>query len=194
MVHYQDKQGKKKVRAGRVRLRVISDASSEVLLKFLNENVTKGAVVRTDGWKGYLPVARNGFVHDALVGETSVEVAEQLIHIHRVLSNLKTWLLGTHHGVSAKHLQACLNEYTFRFNRRMTPFQSFQSVLGIGTHVEGPEYEDIYSAGEEGRWAHANPRRYYATCGSHGSEPDKQVFQIMLTNWYMCYARSHKKI
>ena len=31
----------------------------------------------------------------------------------------KRWLLGTHHGaVSAKHLQAYLDEYVFRFNRR----------------------------------------------------------------------------
>lgn len=159
VVHYQDKHKRNKVRAGRVRLRVIPDASSDVLMKFLKENVTKGSVVRTDGWKGYLPVPRNGFDHDVLVGETSVEVAEQLVHIHRVFSNLKTWLLGTHHGVSAKHLQAYLNEYTFRFNRRVNTFQAFQSVLGISTHVEGPEYEDIYSAGEEGRWAHANPKR-----------------------------------
>ena len=38
--------------------------------------------------------------------------------IHLVFSTLKTWLNGIHHGVSAKHLQAYLNEFTFRFNRR----------------------------------------------------------------------------
>jgi ISXO2 transposase-like protein len=42
--------------------------------------------------------------------------------IHLVFSNLKTWLNGIHHGVSAKHLQAYLNEFTFRFNRRFYPF------------------------------------------------------------------------
>jgi Transposase zinc-ribbon domain/ISXO2-like transposase domain len=44
---------------------------------------------------------------------------QSLPHIHRVFSNLKTWLLGTHHGrIEQKYLQAYLNEYTFRFNRR----------------------------------------------------------------------------
>lgn len=39
--------------------------------------------------------------------------------MHRVASLLRRWLLGTHQGsVSAEHLQAYLNEYTFRFNRR----------------------------------------------------------------------------
>jgi len=50
-------------------------------------------------------------------------VAEEFLPIiHLVFSNLKTWLNGIHHGVSAKHLQAYLNEFTFRFNRRFYPF------------------------------------------------------------------------
>jgi transposase-like protein len=158
VVPYKNKKGEM-TRAGRVGLRVIPDASGETLMKFLKDNVSKGSIVKTDGWKGYLPTARNGFHHEVLVGENSVEVAEQLVHMHRVFSNIKTWLLGTHHGVSEKHLEAYLNEFTFRFNCRMNAFQSFQSVLGIGTRVEGPEYDDIYSVGEEGRWADANPKR-----------------------------------
>jgi hypothetical protein len=39
--------------------------------------------------------------------------------VHRVASLLQRWLLGTHQGsVSVEHLDAYLNEYTFRFNRR----------------------------------------------------------------------------
>jgi hypothetical protein len=39
--------------------------------------------------------------------------------VHRVSSLLKRWMLGTHPGrVSPQHLDAYLNEFTFRFNRR----------------------------------------------------------------------------
>jgi ISXO2-like transposase domain len=39
--------------------------------------------------------------------------------IHLVFGLAKRWLLGTHHGaVRPKHLQAYLDEYVFRFNRR----------------------------------------------------------------------------
>ena len=39
--------------------------------------------------------------------------------IHLVFGLAKRWLLGTHHGaVRRKHLQAYLDEYVFRFNRR----------------------------------------------------------------------------
>jgi transposase-like protein len=41
-----------------------------------------------------------------------------LAMIHIAFSKLKTCLLGTHHGVSQQHLQAYLNEFVFRFNRR----------------------------------------------------------------------------
>ena len=60
------------------------------------------------------------------------EVAEQYLPIiHLVFANLKTWLIGIHHGVSHQHLQAYLNEFTFRFNRRFYPFNAFRSLLGI---------------------------------------------------------------
>lgn len=39
--------------------------------------------------------------------------------VHRVASLLKRWLLGTHQGaVDTAYLQAYLEEFTFRFNRR----------------------------------------------------------------------------
>jgi len=66
--------------------------------------------------------------------------------IHLVFSNLKTWLRGIHHGVSPQHLQAYLNEFTFRFNRRFYPFNAFRSLLGIAGGVSAPTYAELYAA------------------------------------------------
>jgi len=39
--------------------------------------------------------------------------------VHRVISLLKRWLMGTHQGaISHEHLDDYLDEFTFRFNRR----------------------------------------------------------------------------
>ena len=57
---------------------------------------------------------------------------------------------GCHHGVSPQHLQAYLNEFTFRFNRRFYPFNAFRSLLGIGAGNESPTYDELYS----GEWKH----------------------------------------
>ena len=70
--------------------------------------------------------------------------------IHLVFADLKTWLIGIHHGASAQHLQAYLNEFTFRFNRRFYPFNAFRSLLGIAGGVRAPTYDELYS----GDWEH----------------------------------------
>ena len=38
--------------------------------------------------------------------------------VHVLFSNVKTWLNGTFHGVSAKHLPRYAREWNYRFNRR----------------------------------------------------------------------------
>ena len=43
--------------------------------------------------------------------------------------NLKTWLRGTFHGVSGKHLQHYLDEFTYRFDRRWSEGELFGFVL-----------------------------------------------------------------
>ena len=92
-----------------------------------------------------------GFQHLPVVEGNRPEVAEEYLPIiHLVFSNLKSWLRGCHHGVSAKHLQAYLNEFTFRFNRRFYPFNAFRSLLGIGGEVSAPTYAALY----DGEWEH----------------------------------------
>ena len=48
---------------------------------------------------------------------------------HTVFGNLKTWLRGTFHGVSPKHLQRYLDEFVFRFDRRGRETEIFSAVL-----------------------------------------------------------------
>src|SRR5207247_11255188 len=67
-----------------------------------------------------------------------------------IFSNLKSLLLGCHHGVSPQHLQAYLNEFTFRFNRRFYPFNAFRSLLGISGQAVAPTYDGLYT----GSWQH----------------------------------------
>ena len=158
---------KKLVYAGRLRLRVVSDRPSmldmianplstgrgaESLVGFVKENVAPGSTVRTDGWIGYMGLEDIGYKHNALAMRGDPSKAEaHLPMIHLVFSNLKTWIAGTHHGVSPQHLQAYLNEYVFRFNRRFYPMTSFNSALGLAAKTTPPTYDQLYS----GEWQHA---------------------------------------
>lgn len=105
---------------GRIRMRQIIDASAESLIPFIRDSVQAGSIVHTDGWLGYLPVERNGYLHEVTFLKGKKKTPSELMpRVHRVISLLKRWLLGTHQGaVSQKHLDYYLDEFTFRFNRR----------------------------------------------------------------------------
>jgi len=136
--------------ANRVRLQVIPDVTGATLVGFIQEHIVEGSTIKTDEFRGYSRVAAAGYHHI---------VTKELVHVHRVFSNLKTWLIGTHHGVSPQHLQAYLNEYTYRFNRRGTPMAAFQTVLGLAKERMGPTYAGLYGVKKgEVKWKHpTNP-------------------------------------
>ena len=54
------------------------------------------------------------------------------------------------HTSSQQHLQAHLNEFVFRFNRRFYPMTAFNSALGLAAHASATTYETLYS----GEWIH----------------------------------------
>jgi transposase-like protein len=137
--------------AGRLRMEVLHDRDSTSLCRFVEAAVEPQALVITSDCPGYTTLTQRGYQHRVVAGGGEPEVTEDYLSMVRlVFLNLKSWLSGTHHGVSPKHLQAYLNEFAFRFNRRLAPFSAFRSLLGIGASAESPTYEDLYS----GRWRH----------------------------------------
>jgi len=72
-----------------------------------------------------------GYNHRVRVVRTPERAHRVASNVHRVFSNLKAWLNGTHHGVEPRYLQRYLDEFVFRFNRRNTPIVAFQTLLGI---------------------------------------------------------------
>ena len=107
---------------GRLRMRHIPDASGASLIPFVCDVAAPGSVVHTDGWIGYngLSKPEHGFIRKITVQSTSGDPAHaSMPGVHRISSLLKRWILGTHQGsVVPEHLQAYLEEFTFRFNRR----------------------------------------------------------------------------
>jgi transposase-like protein len=107
-------------RLGRLRLEAVPDASATSLEGFLGQNLAKPASVVTDGWPAYAGLGAAGYTHEPVnLSRSWGDAALRLPAIHLVFGLAKRWLLGTHHGaISGKHLQAYLDEYVFRFNRR----------------------------------------------------------------------------
>lgn len=103
---------------GRIRLSILKNCEAKTLETFVKSNVIEKSHVVTDGHKSYAGVPSWDYTHT--VEEAAVLDGEEILpNVHRVASLLKRWLLGTHqHFCLNGHLQAYLDEFVFRFNRR----------------------------------------------------------------------------
>jgi transposase-like protein len=110
--------------AGNARIAVLPAATGAELGAFLKANVAAQSHLLTDGFAGY----RGGeaglgehLQHTPVVQGEAANAGAFFPIIHTLFSNIKAWLVGTHHGVSAKHLPRYLREWSYRFNRRNLP-------------------------------------------------------------------------
>jgi transposase-like protein len=105
---------------GRIRMSVISDATSQILIKAIETMVEPKTLIRTDEWASYPAITKHDYKHFAVErGPVGTPGEDPTPLVHRVSALLKRWLLGTHQGrINEDHLQKYLNEFVFRFNRR----------------------------------------------------------------------------
>jgi len=113
-------------RMGRIRLARLPDASALAIADFFEHHVEPGSVLVSDKWASYTPaldeLAKRGLTYEhrptslRATGERAHRVHP---HVHRVAALLKRWILGTHQGsITGEYLDAYLDEFVFRFNRR----------------------------------------------------------------------------
>jgi transposase-like protein len=113
-------------------MEVLEDGTEVSTTTFAAFNVDNDALVITDGLASYDELPEAGYRHKKfIIGDDRKRATKLLPGVHRVISLVKRWLLGTHQGsVSEKHLPWYLQEYTFRFNRRRSshPFKLFHRL------------------------------------------------------------------
>ena len=133
---------------GRARLQVIPNASARTLEIFLRDHVTPGATVITDAWRSYPAAAAAArVVHEVRNVKASGQPAHVLLPgVHRLFSLSKRVLEGTYQGsVQPEHLQAYLDEFVFRFNRRNSHTRGMLFLRLLESAVAGrpAPYKDL---------------------------------------------------
>lgn len=103
-------------RSGSARVAVLPGASADQLGAFIRSNVRPKTMIITDGFRGYKGL--DDYRHIPVVQGDGRNAEQNQPLVHMVFSGIKTWLNGTHHGVSAKHLPRYLREWSYRYNRR----------------------------------------------------------------------------
>ncbi len=130
--------------AGALRLARVDDLSAEQLGGFVEGVVYPSrATVYTDAWQGYAGLPRRGFHHHSETQGSPERAVELLPWAHTIFSNLKTWLRGTYHGVSKKHLDSYLQEFVYRFNRRGFEQALFEHVIRAAATASPLTYEQL---------------------------------------------------
>lgn len=118
-------------RGGRVRALVIPDRGSRSIHMAMREHVLDGSMLFTDEWSAYTTIAHRyrghrRIKHSAKVyveGETHTQTVEGFFGL------FKNGVRGVYHAISTNYLQAYLDEYAFRYNRRHSRQPMFWAML-----------------------------------------------------------------
>ncbi len=142
--------------SGRCRLARISANTGAEIKAFMLANIAPGAKVLTDGHPSFAwidgnamaEIKRTGKAVKPVFNHNPRVVKNKLAHVdlpwvHRVFSLMKRWSLGTYHGLRRQHVDAYLNEFAFRYNRRRLRSISFEAILGLAADRPPTTYWDI---------------------------------------------------
>ena len=128
-------------RGGNIRLAVVPNADRKNLHAFIQEHVAQDAeAIYTDEWPAYRGIGDADTRHET-VNHSAEEYVRGDVHtngIENVWSLLQRSIIGAYHHVSAKHLEAYLQELEWRFNNRQNVFLLRDTLLQLLTadHVE----------------------------------------------------------
>jgi len=111
-----------------VKMKAVDRINKDTALKYANEAISKGCAVTTDGLTSYPHLKSHGYTHERVLS-SSPEAEEKLHWVHALISNTKAFMVGTFHGIDKSHLQAYLDEFCYRFNRRKWRNQLFNRLL-----------------------------------------------------------------
>ncbi len=110
-------------------LKKVEDISSSKILDEISQSIKEHQVIKTDGYSSYKPLSSSGYYHYPKVMKNVEDIKKHLPWVHILISNLKSSIRAVFHGVSKKHLQRYLDEYSYRFNRRFVENQLFDRLL-----------------------------------------------------------------
>jgi transposase-like protein len=135
-------------RGGALRFFHAADVKAGTLAKYIRENVSQDVdVIMTDEFQSYPKALHDAGVlaeHKTVCHKDGVYVDGDIYTngIESAFSLLKRGIVGTWHRVSAKHLQAYLDEMCFRFDNRKNPYLFRDTLLRL-LQAEHLEYKEL---------------------------------------------------
>jgi hypothetical protein len=112
-----------------VKMEMLDDVAGQSIQDFAKQHIKEGSHIKSDNCRSYNK-AFDGQPYAHEPGRYGAgENPEHLKRLHRIVGNAKTFMLGTYHRLGEKHLQAYLDEFCYRINRRQFAGQLFNRLL-----------------------------------------------------------------
>jgi len=108
-------------------MEVVESMESKHLKDFVFRHIDDEHTIKTDGYSSYTTLDVM-FNHLGEIVKPQ-DAMRKLPWVHILIGNVKSFIRGTYHGVSHKHLQPYLNEFCYRFNRRFNEFLMTDRLL-----------------------------------------------------------------
>lgn len=102
---------------GYLKMKVVQGHKATDIDKIVQENIDEKSIIFSDKSKSYVNIDDYVDTHyEVKSSKESTKTTLQWVHIS--ISNVKRWLLGVHHKIKGKYLQAYLDEFCYKLNRR----------------------------------------------------------------------------
>jgi ribosomal protein L37AE/L43A len=111
-----------------VKMAARENVKHETLAAFAQAHIEEGAVISSDAYTAYLK-AFSSSKHPHEPKRFTKADKDHLKWLHVFVSNAKTFILGTCHGLGDQHFQAYLDEFCYRANRRGFTGELFNRLL-----------------------------------------------------------------
>ena len=129
---------------GHLKMQMVDNLKKETLAEFAHSVIKSGSTISSDAYSSYKNLKNEGFILEAKV-YSPMDSEEHLKWLHTILSNAKAVIAGTFHGLGGKHLQRYLDEFCYRFNRRIFDKEMFNRILMGCTKSQKMTYTELTS-------------------------------------------------
>jgi len=107
---------------------VLEGQNSTAVDEMVRENIDEKSKVFSDKSSSYINISE--YVETHYEENSTKETTKTTLQwVHIAISNAKRWLLGIHHKIKGKYLQAYLDEFCYKVNRRYFGHRLFDRLI-----------------------------------------------------------------
>lgn len=125
----------------RIYIQKIKDFSAKSLQYIFLKHIDQEAVVVTDKWRGYKPIAKKWNIT-----QKDSDKGKNFIALHTMIHQVKSWIRTIYSWVSDFHIQRYYDEFCYRINRSQSKDTRFNNLIKRMIKAQKVKMTDLVSS------------------------------------------------